>query len=344
MSGFDGVKWSEPALPQLPGGTLSPKTPPQLAVTRDSYLDVVAGAAILRHRTTVHLLWGEEQGSTLDTVYVPIVFEDGVFSGATVIVLNELDTATSAATSFEVPANLLSAPSITGGQDGRTVVAAFASPTTRRLITLEIDVLPRELVSLAGGARSQIIDTGAKLSFPAGLRQLAEQVRAGLQQRATAFAPEVAQSLADRIYSYILTNGKGQSLTNLAAGARSQIIDTGAKLSGRGLRSIAAFSRLAEVPSISTLGAAGNSGQPLSHLIQLRVITSRPAPRVGNGAITQFLSKSGEEVVISWSEEGKVHYRASQNGNWDEQRTLVLTDTLDLHQANEMLAQRVADR
>src|SRR5262249_45508802 len=37
LSGFDGARWFEPPLPQLPGSILSPKTPPQVAVTRDSY-------------------------------------------------------------------------------------------------------------------------------------------------------------------------------------------------------------------------------------------------------------------------------------------------------------------
>jgi hypothetical protein len=344
LSGFDGTRWFEPPLPQLPGSILSPKTPPRVAVTRDSYLDVVDGMPVLRHRTTVHLVWGEEQGSTLDTVYVPIIFEDGVFSGSTAIVLNDLDTATELAASVEVPANLLSTPTVTAGQDARTVVVAFTSPASRRLITLEIDVLPRELVSLAGGARSQIIDTGAKLSFPANLKVLAEQARNVLLQRASAFAPEVAQSLADRTYAYILANGKGQSLSNLAEGARSQIIDTGAKLSGRGLRTIAALTRLAEVPSASTRGAASVAGEPLSHLIQLRVITSRPAPPVGNGPVAVFLGKSGEDLILSWSDEAAVYYRTSAGNGWDEQRTLALSPAFSREQANAILEQRIADR
>ena len=346
LAGFDGTHWVEPPAPEpATSNSLSPKTPPQLAVTRDVYVDPVADdGPVLRHRTVVHLLWGEETDTTLQTFYVPMVFEDGVYSGAIPILLNEFDSDGPPATAFEVPANLLAAPTLAAGRDGRTVVAAFVSPASRRLITLEIDVLPRELVNLAGGARSQIIDIGAKLSYPANLRQLADRMRLQLVQGASAFQPEVATTLADQLHAYILTNGRNQGLENLAGGARSQIIDIGAKLSGRGLRPIDRLTRNAEIP-VSSAGAAVVTGDATSdHVIQIRVVSDRPAPRVGTGPISLFVSRSGQEVLIAWPDQGKLTYRESRDNGWLDPRSLTVSESLGLPQAYRMLEQRIADR
>jgi hypothetical protein len=339
LSGLDpDGKWFEPV--EVVGNAFANKTSPQLAITRDvSSWTTNEGDTITRYRTVLHLLWGEEDGTGLyETFYTPIVFDNGVLNGRNPIYeLGSFDPAKGEATSFALSPELVRVAKIQAGRDERTVVVAFTSQLTRRLVTLEIDWLPVELASLADGLRSQIIDTGVKVSYPANRAALATKARAGILANGAAFHPEILRALADRIYAAVLSDS-GSNLVALADGLRSQIIDTGAKLSGRGLRRLSSTAPpaggIAEIP-------AGESETHTSHLIEFRLASSRPAPAVGAGPVTLFVSENGEDTMIAWNEIGRLLYRESRGDGWSEVLELRLNETFDLARALDVLQRRV---
>jgi hypothetical protein len=347
VASWDGSRWAEPIPPILGGNLLSPKTLPQIVVTRDSYAVPSLNGPVTRISTSLHLLWAEEVDDALDTFYMPVILENGVCIGETPLYRlsdfeGEGDGAAALAT--QAPANNLQrAPALLKGRDERTVIVGFSSIKTHRVVTLEIDTLPQALTNLAGGARAQIIDIGARLSYPANVKALGERVRSAILQSGTAFETEIVQALADRTRDLITTNGGGgrpQNLVSLAGAARAQIIDIGAKLAGRGLKNLkpAALAQPVRIEEV----AGTSAGQPISHLIQFRVVSSRPAPSVGSGDVMLFLSTSGEEVLVSWNPgDGHIYYRQSQGGDWNDPIDLKLNRGLDLPGAYGMLEKRI---
>lgn len=356
LSGFDGDRWLEPI--SILGTPFSPKTSPSFTVTRDTYqVAGPEGESVTRHRTVVHIVWGEENSSGLSrTFYTPIIFEDGVYQGESPVYrLNDFDTGDGAATSFEIADALAQSPNIQGGRDGRTVVVGFASSSTRRLTTLEIDVLPAQLAQVADGARAHIIDIGVRL-FPSRLQTIADGARAHIIDIGHAYHPELAQILADRVYRLVLEGAP--DLDSLGDKARAHIIDIGAKFSGRGLRPD--FAKASTVSSQSVIHEISTTAKPPAaiggvplHLIQFRVASQRPAPRITPSTTEQvslFMSDDGEDVLVAWpdaptnGEVKAVSYRDSQGSGWNETRQLRLSDDIDLARAFKILEQKVRDR
>ncbi|MES1211883.1 MAG: hypothetical protein ABUL63_06070, partial [Acidobacteriota bacterium] len=256
LGGLDAGQWLQPV--QVNGNPMSDKTSPQIAVTHDSYQ--VTESQEIRQRTVIHLLWGEENGAgAYETFYAPVILANGSFIGKTPIYrLNDFDDASVAVGLPPLDSGLLHALRIQPGRDGQTVVAAFISPVTRRIITLEIDVLPAQLGMLADDARAHIVDIGRRLSFPAKIQQIADGARAHIIDIGRAFQPEIAMSLANQVRDQILASGGMQNVTLVADAARAHIIDIGAKLSGRGLRSLNAEATTLQTAEI----AADPSGVP----------------------------------------------------------------------------------
>lgn len=356
LASFDGRSWS-PAVRITGGNSLAAKTSPEIAVTRDSYQEVVDGDPVVRHRTIAHLLWGEETASGYETFYSPVILEDGVYIGWNPLFnLNELSGSPAPLTSFEPSAELVRAPNLQRGNDGRTVVAAFASAATRRVTTLEIDVLPRELVRLADETRSTIIDVGRRPSsapIVPNLRALAERARTSIfATGGSAYHQEVLQVLADQVQTQILASN-GQEIISIGEATRSTIIDVGAKFSRRGLRGglrpatagIAADSAVADtIEQIFPEGPNPDGGLGLAHILHFQVMTSRPAPRTGVTGVRLFVSESGENVLVSWQEPGKLVYRDTSENTWAEPKEIRLSTNLTLERAYEILQQRVQNR
>lgn len=341
LAGFDGRNWTEPI--QVSGNPFIPKVSPHLLTTRDSYQETVDGSLVTRYRTILHLLWGEETDATgHETLYSPIILQNGEFIGTNPIyLLASFDPRSEPATSLETSLDLIRQPVIQQGLDGRTVVAAFASPLTRRMVTVEVDVLPQQLGNLADIARVHIIDMGAKLKLPAQRKDLADSARAFVLANGVAFHPEIAESLANRVQAEILAGGEND-LRRIGDQARVHIIDMGAQLSGRGLRRFAGASLPKKIVGVSAIAAAEDDTS--AHLLQFRVASSRPVPSVGAGAIRTFVSENGEDVLVAWPEKDRVLYRASQGDGWSEILEVRLSDQIDLKEAYEVLERRVRNR
>ena len=338
LSAFNGTwLWQEPI--NIIGNPLASKTPPQISVTRDTYQD----GDTIRHRSILHVFWGEESGSgLLEAFYTPIILDDGAFTGRSpVIKLNDFDKSEALDASVEAGAELFPALRIQGGRDERTVVVAFAYPESRRVSVVEIDSLPADLSRLADEARAQIIELGGKPQKPSRAT-LASQVRTKILEIGSAFHPEVLQAIAEHVYKMISKADENAELKVVADGARAQIIELGGKLSGRGLRGSNAASTASEIQEIATDSSAFTEEDgPPSHLIQFRLASSRPVPETGTDGLRMFVSEDGENLIVAWVDGDRVLYRESSGGGWKDSLEIKLSATLDQTRAFEILEQRV---
>jgi hypothetical protein len=341
LVGFDGLRWIDPVEIGNPAAT---KSSPQLAITRDRYTVGAGEDAVVRSRTVVHLLWREEAaGALAQTLYTPIILENGTFTGVSpeqIYDLTELDPSSASVTLPELPGNVASVLRLQAGRDSQTVVAAFTSPGTRRVVSVEIDVLPAELSLVADDARSHIVDIGRRSSYPANLKLVADDARSHIVDIGRRFFhSEIAMSLADQIRARIVASQGKDDLETLADIARSHIIDIGAKLSGRGLLQATGLSvsRIVEVTGSLT-------EHPLQHLFQFRLASSRPAPEVGSGDVSLFVSKTGKDILVAWTEAQRVLYRESQGDEWRGLQEIKLSPNVSLQRAYEILEQRTSRR
>lgn len=341
LTGFQGENedWSEAI--DILGNPFADKSASSLAVTRDTYeVKDAGGEAAVKHRTVLHLLWEETTGSGLnETFYTPLILENGAFLGRSPIFrLNDFDRSPAAAISIEVPVELVRRPKLQPGRDGRTVVAVFASSTTRRLTALEIDVLPAQITQLADGARAYIIDLGARHN--GNVRSIADDARAYIIDLGVAFQPEVARSIGDSLHAYILSQPPG-SIRSLADRARAYIIDLGARLTGRGLRNTTSSAGTApETVDVRPASDAASTG--LAQLLQIRIASNRLVPRVGTGPdFHLFVSESGQDVLVATAGPDRVQYRKSHGNGWKELQEIRLKDGMDLKRALEILERQV---
>jgi hypothetical protein len=350
LSGFDGSHW----LPTITvtGNPFAAKTSPQFMITRDSYsMDDASGATTTRHRTILHLLWQEQgTGTQVQTFYTPIIINDGEYIGWNPLYnLDDfLPTLTPLTAPADVQTGVSGAPLIQGGRDERTVVVAYASTARGQMATVEIDVLPEQLMQLADKARSHIIDIG-RTYYPNDLTNLAEKARSHIIDIGRDFHPEIGASIADQVKADILADTSGD-LLSLATKARSHIIDIGCKLSGRGLRPSSGDDPVAQIvevdstPNFAAEATPPDAAQSPYHLLQVRAINTWPVPRVGPGTVKMFASQSGEDLIVSWAQSDRVLYRNSQAGAWSDPRTLLFSDSLDIKKSYDILDQRIRHR
>jgi hypothetical protein len=342
LASFDGAHWGPPI--QITGNPFSSKSSPQLAINRDTFLvNDGSGNPVTRRRTIVHIVWEEPNpagNGNADILYTPVILDEGTYLGwAPVYNLSDLVGRQSSGSSFAPPDTLLQTPVLQSGRDARTLLVGFSSAETRTLSVVEIDVLPEELSQLAEGARANIIDIGRAL-YPSDRSSMAEKSRDFIIARGTAFHDDVIRYIADQVRDQI-TADRGSDLTTLAEGARANIIDIGARLSGRGLRD-----RNGDAKSIiERIESADPATNPApAHLLHFRVASSRPVPAMGANGLRVFLSDTGEDALVAWTDTGRILYRLSQDAGWSEQRQIKLSDSLDAAHAYEILKQRVRSR
>lgn len=336
LVGFDGERWSEPI--EIIGNPFSPKSSPQIAVTRDSFEQAQPdGTTAKQHRTVLHLVWAEATGDTLQTFYSPILFNNGIYlQQQKVFSLNDLASKgfPDVLTSTDPTASLMNAPTIQAGEDGRSVVIAFALPEVGRVVSLEVDVLPEEVRAVADKARSHIIDIGRRF-YPSKIQSLADGARSHIIDIGKAFHPEIVRSIAEQVHAYILS-GSAPDLQSIGDGARSHIIDIGYKLSDRGLKGPG--NRIA----LGFANVALEGGVP--SLIEFRVGGNWPIPEIGAGEVRLFVSQTGSDVIVSWARQDRILYRVSGELEWSEVRVIPLTESFSAGQAYLALDRRVRSR
>jgi hypothetical protein len=352
LTSYDGKQWSPPIT--IVGNPYSPKTPPQLAVTRDTHQEADAsGTLTTRHRTVLHLVWAEDgQSGFYQAWYAPVIFEEGAWIGSVPVPtrLNDFDLAEQApqvagSGPFDTP--LVRTPVLQAGRDTSTVLAGFASDVSGMLTTVEIDLLPEELRMLADSG-SATVRANSKY-FPDQLDTLAAKVKAVILAGGNTFQPEALQAIATEAQGQVLAGA--QDVNHLADKARAIIVDIGRRFSMRGLR-ITLPGPIAP-PKTAEVTAPD---QP-SHFLQFRVTGTRVCPPVTPDGLEMFLSRTGADALVAWT--GKagstgtggasaqassvlLYSNSQPDGSWSAIHQLQLSESLNLQQAYQVLAQRMA--
>lgn len=359
IASYDPVaaNWAQP-IQVLGSNAVAVKTSPQLAITRDSYLDNSGAAPQVKRRTILHLVWEEQVGGIYKTFYKPLILQDGIYlTGSDIVALNDLEppaAPTSGAGPAALSADWLIASSVQQGGDARTVVVGYASATSGQLVTFEINALPSEVVRLADATQNLIDTLGLQLHYPfadaadpnAALQSFVQQVHGGILAGAATFQPQVGQAIADQVASNVLAAGAAPaSLVSISEKARAQIVDIGLRLHGHGLvpRFNGAAPPAPQKLEIQALDPTflGSSSAPTTHDFWIRLASSRPLPTGVGAPLTTFLSDSGLDLVVAWPTAGSVQYTTSNSTGWDAPRGLQLSDGLDLAHAMLTLQQRI---
>jgi len=345
LTSYDGSHWS-PAITIL-SNIYAPKTPPQLAMTRDTHqeVDPASGAPVTRHRTVLHIVWSEDSASgKYQAYYAPVIFEEGAWIGSvpTPTHLNTFDAPDQAgqagpgagAGPFSSP--LVFAPTVQGGRDTSTAIAGFASNVSGMLTAAEIDVLPEELRILADSCSAAILANGAQY-FPNQLGTLATQIQNVILSDGAAFQGEALQAIATAAQSLITAGAS--DVTTMANRTRATIVEIGARFAKRGLRIDPSAPGVA-LPQIVEIVVPGAP----SHFLQFRVTATRPSPAAGANGLQLFLSRTGQDALAAWTSANgsSVFYTSTQpDGSWSSVNQLQTSSTMSLQQAYQVLEQRM---
>jgi hypothetical protein len=343
LAGYSGGQWTQPIT--VISNPYATKTPPQLAVTRDSYqaTDPLSGNVVTHHRTALHLVWAEDSAiGVYQAYYAPVIFEDGVWIGTVpaAVHLNAFDAAEQTAKGGPYLTPLVYTPTVENGRDVNTAITGFASETSGLITAVEADLVPEPFRVLADACAATITGQGAQY-FPGQLSSLANQVAATISSGGGAtFDPSVLQLINSAAQAQVLAGAA--DLPTLALKTRAVIIDSGVRLAARGLK-VVMPSGAAVTPS-QTIEIVPPGGGP-SQFVALTVAASRATPAVsGNNGVSLFVSRTGDNAMASWltADSGSVFYTNTQSdGSWSAPFQLQLTPALDQEQALQMLQQRI---
>jgi hypothetical protein len=329
---IDG-RWSE--VVELSGEFFSQKSAPRIAVTRDSYqeFDAETGVLVTYHLTNFHTVWFEDASNGRQAVYSLVQFRNGVFQHPNqVFVLGELDGTEGPA--LAAPAGrLLEAPTVVAGRDDEHAVAAFADLASGRLSTVDLAVVPHTIVALAEKVRADITDIGVR-----NKQALAQAIALLVQSEGGQIHPDFRSYLAQAAYGAVLEAPDSLTAVALANKIRADITDIGARLTVMGKSD---FTQPMETVTVE-IPAAEAAGLPT--ILLARVGSSRPAPEVGNTAVTLYPSPNGSDVLVAWETPTALNYVESDGDGWSQLRSLPLGDDLDLDDAHQLLEHRSRSR
>lgn len=348
LIGFREGEWTDPV--EISGNPFGWKSSPQLALSRDTYRTPTDDGGLRSwNRSVVHLLWWEEgpSGAPLPQ-YSPVTFLNGEYTGWNpVYALDELVPSGALGESATPPGDLPVArvPEIATGRDQQGVVVGFVSPTSGELVTLAVDLIPGEVTFIADKIRAQIIDLGREVP-PSRQETLISKVKAEVQDLGTSLGlhPGLTRFLADQAEEEIAaTVAPDEPVDNLAERIRAQIIDLGARITD------GAFDRLHSKSASSVLESSPPSRRPaveFSGGIHMRfsVASVRPAPASGREDVALHLAPNGREALVSWVQDGVVHYRESFGQDWSTSRRVPSGADMELSQILQILNRRAVAR
>ena len=318
---------------ELTGSPFSRKGHPQLVVTRDRSVETAAdGTSSEVERAILHVFWWEEQGAELRKRYAPLVLEGGRFIGShPVRDLSELwapDPAVAALASF---GDLLK---VQPGPSTGTVLASFVEQDASRVVTLEVEVVPRALSRLA----EAVVDYVGAQNQGMPLDQLANLVRDHIAATGTAIHPATLDYVKQSVASLIATADPAQVASE---GMQSLGLKAGMHILIIGQRQTVQVGEPApeEVLTVSRFGGV----RPWHHL-RLSKVASRPFPAEAGAGAQLFVSKNGQEACLAWQVDSKVVYRESAGAGWADPQEISLSESLDLSTVMAILAQRTLDR
>jgi hypothetical protein len=340
---YSGGEWSE--VIEVTGDIAPLKGPPQVLITRDHYATGAPGETPVEHqRTILHVAWWESGPGAEDVYYAPIIIQDGAYLGYNgVFNLSAWDPNPAAANPVGLSQELQRTPKIEPGRDERSVVIGFASEESERFITFEILVLPGELSDLADRIRSHMIEIGLTGYQVGQVPTFADRIRSHMIEIGTRLHPALLGYLAADVEEEVLAaDPASEPLPDLADRIRSHMIEIGARtLGSSGLLGSAP----PEVSGVLTTAPPPDaSPTAVPHELYLRLVADRTAPAVGDGPVWVFLSEDGRQALVSWENEGDLHYRETDGDGWSAERHIDLTGPVDAARAERILRQRVREQ
>ena len=334
LTNFDGAQWAE--VIEIAGGVFASKGHPQLVVSRDSSVPMkTEGApAAFTDRAVMHVVWWEEGAVGSYKRFAPLVFQDGIFLGWNPL-RNLASFSLKSGDGIAVDPNIENALRIQPGSKSNAAVIGFLNHETGRLITLEVETLPRELSRLAEEVSVLILEIGPECTSP---EDLGERIRSAVLELGVDFHPGSLSYIADQVRAMIAEEHgelSAEGIVDFSEKMGAHIIHMGVRMKSNGLDS-------AEATEIIEIGQSGSGGGPYHHL-KVSLLSDREPPEVG-GAATLYLSRSGQDVLVVWDEDGSVCYRESEGDEWSDLQSIELSEDLDRDTVYQILAERILNR
>ncbi|MEO8504811.1 MAG: hypothetical protein ABI609_13020 [Acidobacteriota bacterium] len=333
-------QWSAPIL--IFGNSFAVKSSPQIVLTQDRFsVDDGLGGSTAIKRTVLHLIWWEDaEGGRV--LYAPLVLINGLYQDLDqpLFTLNDLDS-TEASPDPRIAETLYESPRVLSGQSDHSVVIGFTNSRNGHVATVEALLVPGDLGTLAEAERAHII-TGGR-NWQGNLGGLGDDVRAHIITggRGGRLSANVLSFLGDQVRAHIITSGLPASDNELlASDIRNFLVRAGAGLMQAGLS--ASGGNSATLLTLAQASSTSTSPTAPAQSVQLRLVSSRPAPITGSGPTSMFLSSDGARVTTAWDDTaGNVLYCESTDQGWTEPVSLVLSDTLTHSAAYRLLSERL---
>ncbi|RMH19566.1 MAG: hypothetical protein D6696_10240 [Acidobacteria bacterium] len=316
------------------------------ALTEDRYAFTLPdGRRVRSERSILHLLWQAERDGTSELRYAPVIFVDGRYAGRHhVFVLDQLFDATGdpagGAGGVAPAASLRRAVALEIRPGG--LLVGFVDPRDDRLVVLRIGVLPLEIAYLADEIHRRVLEDfggpGAQgdirtVIIHGGIRTVIIHggIEVGADPALVAYVADTAEAWSEAFFEL----NPEASLEEYASALRAFVVDlTSAILS-------TATGDDGSTIEIDLDDLAG--GDQPAQVLDLRVVSSRPAPATGEGLSRIYLGDGGRRMLVAWhdAEAGVVHWRESDgDGGWSEPRTLRLDQRTNLVRADALLRDR----
>ncbi|MCP3959812.1 MAG: hypothetical protein GY719_18340 [bacterium] len=322
LTSFDGAEWSD--VIEISHGPFTRKGSPRLAITREAS----EGGS---ERIVLHLVWREEAAGVSLKRYAPIIIDGGSYLGwSPVIDLASFQPSDDGALSDV--RGLENALAVRPGQNPHSIVIGFLNPETHRLSTLEVELVPQAVASLADGVRGHIVIIGVNA---ASHDELAEAAREKVLEDGGAFHESARRYIADEVGETVRQSREAltpEGIVSIADGVRGHIVIIGAHIGSGGLGD-SGESQILEI------GQAAAGGAPY-HYLEVSVVSDRKVPEI-DGVGELILSESGRNVIIAWEQDGAVFYRESIEESWSEPVMIELSESLDRETVFQMLEERV---
>jgi len=329
---FDGAAWSEPL--QISGNPFTKKSSPRLAITRDSYVRDRDGVAVSGVRTTLHIVWYEDDYGDVHVLYAPLALDNGAPPRFLPPIFDLGEFVPDATAEGAAPsASLLRSPRVVAASDQKSVLIGLADDATDQLVTLRVDVLPVELSAVAD-ALETFFDDESNDPCTADPVGLAERARAHLVVIGTRFSAYARSYMADTLREWLLASRNGACAnggrTALAERARAHLVVIGRSA----LHEVIVSPGDAPTYVLSIAGAASDLHSDLSLTIE-HTLASPPA--IGAGIARIHLGGSGARTLVSWLGDKQLVYQEHDGAAWLPKQTLALTDSFTLEQAYDLL-------
>jgi hypothetical protein len=349
---YQGGAWSE--VFRISENVWTWKGYPQLAISRDSFeIEAEDGSIRQIQRTLLHVVWWEETVEGYQTLYRPLVLEDGHLLGlGPVLPLNEL-AGDELAEGGEAPTvGLLRRPVLEVNENGRNMTVAFADPVTRKLLVLDIGLLPAGLGLLGEDTHEFIahLDLGPRPDIDS----IAGVIRAHIDIGGSRYRlnPRLIRSLAEEVHSRIVEDFPSLTpgdLDSMAGVIRAHIDIGGARLSHETLDRFdqAVSTSVMRISPETDLLLSSTSEGEIPHLVRLTLTAELPVPALADGAAGEigethvFCSQNGQRAVVAWDEGARLRYRELVDGAWSEARAMDVGGELSRNEALAIIHQRV---